>query len=334
MTKDKKVAKLKANSTVQTDKLLKTGKDIIVGTKDAIVVSSKVLFKTGKKIAKFIKKVKDNLINAEDLNKKREHVNIVCLKYGVGYGPEYVNKLFNMVLRNITIPFRFYCFTEDATGLDNRIIIKPIPQMYDKDGKPVKEYNRWTKEAGFCDNNLGGPELKGKRVLFLDLDVVITGNIDGFFSYHEKDDDFIITNDWNTRGNRVGQASCYSFKVGTLGEIKKYYEQHSDEIKRKYKTASQEYLSDKVRELTGKPLKFWPKHWVKSFKKHCMPCSLLRFFITPKLPADAKIICFHGYPNPGDAMVGRWTPESERVPFLKRWYKHVRPTKWIEEYWR
>ena len=33
--------------------------------------------------------------------------NIICMKWGTKYGPEYVNRLASMVKRNITIPYRF-----------------------------------------------------------------------------------------------------------------------------------------------------------------------------------------------------------------------------------
>ncbi len=36
-------------------------------------------------------------------------VNIICMKWGDKYGAEYVNKLYAMVKRNITIPFQFVC---------------------------------------------------------------------------------------------------------------------------------------------------------------------------------------------------------------------------------
>jgi hypothetical protein len=50
-------------------------------------------------------------------------VNIVCMKWGTKYGPEYVNILYNMVKRNITRPFRFICVTESATNIKDEVEI-------------------------------------------------------------------------------------------------------------------------------------------------------------------------------------------------------------------
>ena len=34
----------------------------------------------------------------------------------VKFGPEYINRLHAMIARNITPPFRLFCFTDDGTG--------------------------------------------------------------------------------------------------------------------------------------------------------------------------------------------------------------------------
>ena len=42
--------------------------------------------------------------------------NIICMKWGTKYGPEYVNRLASMVRRNTTIPCRFVCMTDDPAA--------------------------------------------------------------------------------------------------------------------------------------------------------------------------------------------------------------------------
>lgn len=252
--------------------------------------------------------------------------NVVCIKWGQAYKADYVNRLYNMVKRNTTVDFNFYCFTEISEGLDPSIIVKPLPLM-----NVAPEDNRYAyrKEAGLCDDNLG--DLRGQRVVFLDLDVVIVDNIDDLFTF-PKGDDFVIINDWNTKGAHVGQASCYSWRVGTLGYVKRYFEDHPKEVVAKFHTASQEYLSSQIIETKG-ALKFWPEPWFRSFKVHCLPKSLLRHFQVPVIPEGAKVIAFHGSPKPHEAIGGVWSYD-EPVPFYKRYYKAVLPTPWVEENWR
>jgi hypothetical protein len=45
-------------------------------------------------------------------------IEVVCVKYGTKYGADYVNKLYEGIEKNLTLPHRFSCFTEDSTGLD------------------------------------------------------------------------------------------------------------------------------------------------------------------------------------------------------------------------
>ena len=251
---------------------------------------------------------------------------VICIKWGHSYGPEYVNRLYSMIDRNTTAPFHFYCFTDNEVGLNDKVIVKPLPVL-----NVSQEDNKYSyrKEAALCDDNLGG--LKGQRVFYFDLDIVIVANVDCFFTY-PKDDEFLIINDWNSKGERVGQASCYSWVVGQLGFIKEYFEQHPKEVVAQFFTASQEYLSDQVTKKFGR-LNFWPDSWCHSFRFHCMPVGPLRHFMTAKIPEGAKILVFHGSPNPHEAVKGVWS-EVVKIPFWKRLYKTVRPTHWIENYWK
>jgi len=251
---------------------------------------------------------------------------VICIKWGTAYSCDYVNRLLSMVKRHTTKSFLFHCFTDDSNGLDDEVVVHDLPVLH---VKPEENKYAYRKEAGLCDNNLGG--LKGQRVLYFDLDIVIVDNIDGFFDYPEGED-FVIINDWNTRGNHVGQASCYSWVVGTLGFVKEYFEANPVAVVKKYYTASQEFLSDQVIERFGQ-LKFWPDSWCRSFRFHCLPLGPLRHFFVAKIPAEAKIIVFHGSPNPDEALIGIW-PATKKTPFWKRLYKVVRPTPWIAEHWR
>ena len=234
-----------------------------------------------------------------------------------------------MIIRNTSYNISFYCFTDDASNLKRNIIIKSLPIL-----NTAKEYQKkysYRKEAALCDDNLG--ELNGERVFFFDLDIVIIANLDELFDY-PKDNKFYIIKDWKHNNNKVGQASCYSWVVGTLGYIKQYFEKNPKEVIDKYFTASQEYLSDKIIEKYGK-LNFWPKNWFCSFRFHCMhKFGPLRHFFAPTIPniKDLKAIIFHGNPNPREAIKGIWI-DKKNIKW-KKLYKVCKPTKWIEKYWK
>ena len=41
-------------------------------------------------------------------------VNVICMKWGVKYGPEYVNRLYRGVAQYLSRAHRFVCFTDDG----------------------------------------------------------------------------------------------------------------------------------------------------------------------------------------------------------------------------
>jgi hypothetical protein len=104
-------------------------------------------------------------------------INIVCFKWGTLFSAEYVNKLYNAVERNVTVPHTFTCFTENPEGVEcnTQPFLNALPT--------------WWYIIGLFNRDHG---FEGK-VLYMDLDTVITGNIDHIISL---DTDFAITEDF------------------------------------------------------------------------------------------------------------------------------------------
>ncbi|WP_439135935.1 hypothetical protein [Pseudomaricurvus sp.] len=95
---------------------------------------------------------------------------VVCLKWGDKYSPDYVNRLEAMVRRHLSDEHRFYCITDNPQGLSSGIHIIPLPE---------RGLNGWWNKMW-----LFSPEfpLRGE-CLFLDLDIVIAESIDCLFEY-------------------------------------------------------------------------------------------------------------------------------------------------------
>ncbi len=262
--------------------------------------------------------------------------NVIFIKWGDYYHHSDINKICSQIKRNTKHNINFYCFTENSDGLDNFINIRPLPEL---DVNPEFIKFNYRKAAGLCDDNLGG--LNGQRVFFFDIDCLIVGNLDEFFEY-DYGNDFYIINDWAHRKgkkkDKVGQASCYTHIVGTLGHVKKYFEENPAKIIEKYSTATQQYMSAKIIEKYGK-LNFFPDNWFKSFRFHCMPHPALRWLLNARLPKvnGLKMIAFHGVPSISEALEGRYG-QKEKGNKVSRWlkkiYKRVKPTLWINNYWK
>ena len=54
--------------------------------------------------------------------------NVICMKWGTKFSPEYVNVLASRVKKNITGDYRFVCFTDDTTGLSPLVETRPLPE--------------------------------------------------------------------------------------------------------------------------------------------------------------------------------------------------------------
>ncbi|MCC2689967.1 MAG: glycosyltransferase, partial [Rhizobiaceae bacterium] len=91
---------------------------------------------------------------------------VVCVKAGTKYGPDYANRLASMVRRHTTRDMRVVCFTDDPTGLNDDVEAQPLP---------VAGLTGWWNKVALFGESL--PGVSG-RVLYLDLDVVITGPLD------------------------------------------------------------------------------------------------------------------------------------------------------------
>ncbi len=238
-------------------------------------------------------------------------VNIVCMKWGDKFPADYVNRLFGMVSRHLSIPFRFVCFTENSIDIRGEVEIQDLPELNLPPGLPERGWRKLTvfkKDFG----GLYGP------TLFLDLDIVVVGSLDVFFTYPG---DFLIAHDKKNPKKTEGNSSIFRFGIGQHSEILSHFEQNFELVKNEVRH-EQAYLSREMHKQ-GK-LRYWPDEWVPSFKYRCCPSWIKSWFQAPSIPKGAKVILFHGLPNPPEAIIGR----------SGKWYRHIQPSPWIEKYWK
>lgn len=240
-------------------------------------------------------------------------VNIICMKWGTLYGPEYVDRLYAMVARNLSRPFRFVCMTDDGSGIRSEVECLPLPPI---ELDPDHKDKPWRKIGLF---NAELSDLKG-TALFLDLDLVVVGGLDPFFDYEPGR--FCIIHNWTHPDRITGNSSVYRFEIGADSYVLDRFKSESHKHWMKRYGNSQTFLSNTVKELV-----YWPAEWCVSFKKHCLPggpLGILNILRPSKIPEGARIVVFHGHPNPDDALAGRW-PGGIR--------KQLRPAHWIADYW-
>lgn len=250
---------------------------------------------------------------------------IICMKWGTKYGAEYVNRLYNMVSRNLTLAFEMICLTDDATGIVPEVTCYPIPEL----NLPSLSSN--LPERGWKKLTTFRPDLYALQgtALFLDIDIVIVDNIDCFFTHHAKHDDSVmIIRDWKKPWRLVGNSSVYRFQLGknasgqhAYPNLLSFFEQNFATIRQQVRH-EQAYLSNYLRKHHH--LEYWDASWCVSFKYQCIRRIPLNFIKPPRLPVGAKIIIFHGEVNPPDAIKGGGG----------KWYRHVKPSPWLKTYWQ
>ncbi|HEU0118112.1 MAG TPA: 6-hydroxymethylpterin diphosphokinase MptE-like protein, partial [Alphaproteobacteria bacterium] len=194
-------------------------------------------------------------------------VHFVAVKWGTKYSADYVNILFDMVKRNLPKGFgyRFTCFTEDATGLDEGIDIQPLPEGV---------IGWWNKLYLFKKRLFD----EGERIVFLDLDTAITGNIGDIASY--KGEFATLRDFYRPRGL---QSSIMLWRSGFGNHI---WDMFLTANKPDIEGGDQAWI-ERVNPNADILQDLFPGAFA-SFKE--------RGQIEP--PPGTKIVCFHGDPRP------------------------------------
>ena len=221
-------------------------------------------------------------------------VNVVCIKTGRFYDASYVNKLRNMIARNTTRDFRFICFTDDREGIDAEVECRPLPYMM---------RGWWAKIPLFAP-----PMCLGKhQTIAIDLDVLITGNIDWLLDWRG---DFCALATWTTVNNvdapKYYNGSLWSLRPGYGTHVWENFATCADEVmKRCY--ADQEYIREQLPDAPTFNALYPDK--IKGFNTHYWNLEPNK---RPKDPEKTPLWIFHGFPKNGEI------------------YKKI---DWVKEHW-
>lgn len=199
------------------------------------------------------------------------NLTVVCVKSPPAYDHLYVNRLYAGVKRNLTVPHRFVCLTDDSSGC--KCATRSLPGGL---------RGWWAKLAIFAKAWSG-------LVIYFDLDTLITGNLDFLTKY---EGDFAILRDfyrpdgygsgmmlWNKR-----QPQLWTDWVSAGGPD----HAHGDQGWIEDRMPGADLLQD-----------LYPGRIV-SYKEHC----------ASGLPVGASVVCHHGTPKPHDFEPGHWVSRA------------------------
>jgi len=220
--------------------------------------------------------------------------------YRSEFGPQTVNVLRRMVARGYPAPHRFVCLTDDPRGLDPDI--EALPLWTDFANVP----NPWGPRNPSCYRRLKlfAPDIAtvlGERVVSMDLDCVVTGDLRPLW---DRPEDFIIWGDTNRR--TLYNGSMFLLRAGTRPQVWERFDPKTSPGRAK---AAGQFGSDQgwIGYVLGKGETRWTQRdGVYSFRNDLKGNG--------RLPADARIVFFHGHGDP-------WQPALQRIPWIRRCYQ-------------
>lgn len=228
-----------------------------------------------------------------DPNNDYSQIYILCLKHGTKYSSEYVNRLYNMCKRWCSLDFKFVCLTDNADQLNSEIMVLPIPSGL----------SGWWCKPYMYSKDL---PIQG-TILYMDLDVVLSSNIDKLITYQPNH--WCTIRDF-TRAMRPKwpryNSSIVRFKTGELDFVWDNYIKNPVAIQRQF-FGDQDYLYDATYKKKGAML--YPDSWVQSWKWEVRKSRLLELnkakgtrkfqVVEDVVPRVECCVCvFHGDPNP------------------------------------
>jgi hypothetical protein len=216
-----------------------------------------------------------------------------CVIHGDAYQWHYVDRLYNMLTRNLSRPVTLHVYTEAA---------RPVPAPYVKHeledwGIAGPKRAWWYKMQMFNTAHYAGP------LLYMDLDVVITGNID--WIWQQNTHYFWAVKDFKYlwRNNHVGINSSvmwwdtqrFRYVWDEFGKNEKRYwflRYHGD----------QDFISDMINLQSRR---FLDHAKIKSWRWECFDGGYDFNKKTWKIPGNGtsidrktSILIFHGNPKP------------------------------------
>jgi len=250
---------------------------------------------------------------------------VVCCRWLDAFPAAYVRILRNAVRANLARPHRFICVTDNPAALPD-VETRLLPDM----NLPLEFRRRgcWPKFAIFAPDLLPADE----PTLYIDLDMVVRGELEPFFERIERQRGFHCQREWNPtiwrllpralRPDRGVQGSLLGFVPSEQRHLYERVVSEQPRVHDRY-TLDQAFLTDAVPER-----RYWPSDWTVSFKRHLVPHYPLNLVLRRiREPRRARVVVFHGDPRPIDVV-----PLGDYRWGTARRFGHG-PVDWVRDYW-
>jgi len=220
-----------------------------------------------------------------------------CVIHGDAYDWRYVDILYNMLQRNLTRPVRLHVYTEQE-----RTVPAPYIKHALKDwriGGPRKSW--WYKLQIFNPKFHNGP------LLYFDLDVVITRNIDWIWQLPMCH--FWTIKDFKYLWRPTHQAMNSSVMWFDVAQYSWIWQQFRTENLAKNMArfhGDQDYLTEAFK-TDSQQLRFFDDDLIQSYRWQVLDGGFnfaKRIYLRPNLGVElgplTSVVIFHGKPKPGE----------------------------------
>ena len=227
--------------------------------------------------------------------KSMQPVDCACVIHGDAYGMEYVEKLYHMLDTYIRRPVRLHVFTEAHRSVPEPFIkhdLIPWPGVHG----PRKSW--WYKMQMFDSRHLGSVP-----VLYLDLDVIIVGELDWIWQLDHRN--FYAIRDFKCLWRQDWQGMNSSVMFWTPTEWHKVWEDFQSqniEITVKQFHGDQDFLNQAIQ---GPRRQYFDQTCMKSWRWQLKDGGLdtkSKQYHRPDagtvLDPQTRIMIFHGRPKP------------------------------------
>lgn len=226
--------------------------------------------------------------------------------YRSQFTPLHVNLMRERVAEHCTLPHEFVCVTDQPADLFHPRV-RVVPLWKDLGHLPSAMvngpscYRRLRVFAPEAHELLGVPA--GHRIVSLDLDCVPVGGPGSLDSLWSRPESFV---GWRATARAPTCGSMFLLKLGSFPNVWTEFD-HARALRRARNRVPPLVGTDQAwmaYMLVGQPLtgSWTTRDGVYSFKNDCLKRA------DASLPAGARIVFFHGRPDPWDAPVRRSFP--------------------------
>lgn len=254
-----------------------------------------------------------------------EHLNIICYKWGDRYSSDEVNILRASVRRNLSVPHRFFCLTDDPTGLAPDIETAPLSEL-GRIGNGPKIYT-------FSEGFLGlGPK---DYVVSLDIDIVIVGSLD--FLADRPELDFVIARHRASRTRSRGHGAVYRLRVGSMAHIWNDFVADVQGWSAKLPGKNDNPFSEQrwlEHQFNGREMDHFPDNKILIFRVDCAARSF-SYFLGRRAGQLGLTTAFLGkarLPGKGEAIVS-FSGQTKPKDVLHRHHGHLKQAPFAVEHW-